>query len=366
MSFFGTKKTENPSSSDQAVASDVLSQVRIMGEKSAVSTATNSTVPAGLPTGIEQSTNPTSNPFLHKENAPQPGTPTTPLGTGAETPSKPASPVLPVSPIGTFPNTITLNTTPQKEKHEHASKILIIGSILAVSLILIMGIFLYLEKIKDAEIVDQPQIEESATIEAPAETTTEPTLETEAFSTTRSNYFPLDPETATRESILTEIGALESRILEAGITEPIVFQVTDQNNIPLAMSRFAYLMEFKSGEDILSALDEDFTLVLYLESGQIRRGLATKFKEEQVNPATLLTKLEGVLPAVFQPLLYPNDLVLPTSIKFSSGSYNNSIVRYSNIAPEKGYSFDYILQDKLLFLGNAKDVTRKTLEVGVR
>ena len=100
----------------------------------------------------------------------------------------------PMSPVAPLPSNVILEKTEQKTSHAHSSKILIIGSILAVGLILIIGIFLYLEKIRDAEIVDQAPIEESTTTESTEEITTEPALETEAFSTTRSNYLPIDPE----------------------------------------------------------------------------------------------------------------------------------------------------------------------------
>ena len=371
MSFFGSKKTETVASSDQTVMPGILSQVRIMGEKASTPPLVpNNNPPVGLPTTLPQSTNPVSNPFLQEEATPsQIQAPVSPIHQEVPLRAAPLSPPMtpqPTAPLAPVSSNVTLQKPEPGKLHEHSSKILIIGSILAVGLVLIIGIFLYLEKIRDAAITDQPPIEESVTIDSAAETVTEPALETEAFSTTRSNYLPLDPETATKETILAEISTLEARISEAGITEPIVFQVTDQNNIPLAMSRFAYLMEFGPGEDVLTALDEDFTLVIYIEGGQPRRGIASKLKEEQEDPSGLLTKLEGILPITFRNILYPADLILPTRIQFSSGSYNNSTVRYSNIAPEKGYSFDYILQNKLLFFGNSKDVTRKTLEVGVR
>jgi len=357
MSFFGSKKTEADTIVESNITPDVLSQVRIMGEKSQAPTAPVAAV-ANTPAATAPSTNPVTNPFLQNE----PMVAQVPLSPVNQVPTPPVSPTSPAPLSGA----ITMKAS-EEGTHGHSSKILIIGSILTVGLILIIGIFLYLEKIRDAEIADQPKIEESVAAESDTkETAIEPVLEKEAFSTTRSNYFSIDPETATKESILAEISDLEARILTSGTTEPIVFQVTDQNNIPLAMSRFAYLMDFGPGEDILTALDEDFTLVLFIENGQIRRGIATKLKEEEENPTELLSKLETILPTTFRNILYPADLVLPTSIKFGTGSYNNSVVRYSNIAPEKGYSFDYILQNKLLFFGNSKDVTRKTLEVGVR
>jgi hypothetical protein len=383
MSLFGSKKT-NSSSSDNSITPDILSQVRIMGEKASSPLTASGSAPSGLPVASGQSTNPVSNPFVHEEVIPEipqipqvSEMPTAPRmsqpmsQTEVSAPAFAAESPLRGASLAPMPQPAPLGEGGQPQEggaHEHRSKILIIASILAVALVLIIGIFLYLEKIKDAEIAGQPPLVEPTTTETPTTPKAEaqPALETEAFSTTRSNYLPIDPETATKDSILAQISDAEARIKTANLTEPIVLQVTDQNNIPLAMSRFAYLMEFGPGEDVLTALDEDFTIVLYTEGGQPRRGLATKLKEEQENPVELLTKLEGILPTTFRNLLYPSDLVLPSPVKFSSGSYNNSVVRYSNIAPDKGYSFDYILQEKLLFLGNAKDVTRKTLEVGVR
>jgi hypothetical protein len=352
MNLFGSKKTENKTTDNQNITPDILSQVRVMGEKARPAMGAN-TVPSTLPTSDNLTANPVSNPFVHDEVIP---------AVDPVTIAEPAS----IAP-SQDPTPLEEPIKVEKTQHEHTQKILIVGSILTVGLILIIGIFLYIEKTKDAEVIEPVAIEAPQDLpEPPSESTDTPVLEKEAFSTTRSNYFPLDPETATKDSILAEISALEQRILESSTAEPIVFQVTDQNNIPLAMSRFAYLMELGPGEDILTALDEDFTFVLYKENGQIRRGLATKFKEEQENPAELLKKGESLLPATFRNMLYPADIVLPTGVQFSTGSYNNSVVRYSNLVPDKNYSFDYILQDKLLFIGNSKDVTRKTLEVGVR
>jgi hypothetical protein len=351
MKFFGSKKTENITTDNQNITPDILAQVRVMGEKAHPS-LTSSAPQNTLPQTSTLTANPVSNPFVHDEAIPV---------LNVETATEEATPSQ--LPLDDAPQEIA--TEEEKKPHEHTQKIVIIGSILTVGLILIIGIFLYLEKTKDAEMTEQTPIETAEEETAPT-LTEEPVLEKEAFSTTRSNYLPLDPETATKESILAEISALEQRIIETSTVEPIVFQVTDQNNIPLAMSRFAYLMELGPGEDVLTALDEDFTLVLYNENGQVRRGIATKFKEDQENPGELLKKVESLLPATFRNVLYPLDIALPASTQFSTGSYNNSIVRYSNLLPEKNYSFDYILQDKLLFVGNSKDVTRKTLEVGVR
>ncbi len=365
MGLFGTKKTNNPLPSETSIAPDILSQVRVMGEKAP---AGESAAPHNLPT-TPVSTNPVSNPFIQDQD----DSVVTPATTEATSvaPMNPISQFTPPQPVAT-PGVepalkIMNNPVAGVGEEHHSSKILIIGSILAVGLILIVGIFLYLETIHDKEIVaNEPEVAATTENQPAPETAPKPALETETFSTTRSNYLAIDPETATKEVILAEIAKKEAQMTEGKVADPIVFQVTDQNNIPLAISRFAYLMEFAPGEDLLAALDEDFTLVLYMENGKIHRGIATKFKEDQEKPGELLTRYEGLLPSIFHNLLYPAEVTLPAASTFSSGSYNNSVVRYSNIAPDQGYSFDYILQDKLFFFGNGKDVTRKTLEVGVR
>lgn len=365
MNLFGSKKTDNSTQSASSVASDILSQVRVMGEKAPAELSSNSVLPHTPPVANNSNPNPVNNPFIQEEEAAlQAFEPTTtPTAATEQQAGAQDRPALIPQP------TASADVPIDEEGKSHSSKILIIGSILTVGLILIIGIFLYLESTHDKALVDAesattvPPVTETET-PAPADNTKNPPLETTTFSTTRSNYLTIDPETATKEVIIAEIAKKEAQMVEGKVVDPIVFQITDQNNIPLAISRFAYLMEFAPGEDLLAALDEDFTLVLYMEGGKIHRGIATKFKEEQENPAALLTRYEGLLPAIFRNLLYPAEVTLPAASTFSSGSYNNSIVRYSNIA--EGYSFDYILQDKLLFFGNGKDVARKTAEVGIR
>ncbi len=373
MSLFSSNKPQNTSTESEGISKDILSQVRVMGEKSR-SPLTQNSAPVNLPTSSSASANPVSNPFIHDEPIPQVEVVAAPVSAptlGGTTQSS-AINQIPAAPMPAMQDIPKPKLTSEEGHHgEHSSKIIIIGSIIAIGLILIIGIYLYLEQAKDAQLKDQAE-QQAAAAESQPETqasnseTAAPALENQAFSTTRANYLSLNPETATKDSILAQIKDVEAKIMNAHMTEPVVFQITDQNNIPLAMSRFAYLMEFGPGEDILTSLDENFTLTLFVENGQVRKALATTLKGDTQNPTELLSKYELLLPATFGNLFYPSELVLPKQATFASGSYNNSVVRYANIFPDQKYSFDYILKDKQLFFGNSKDVTRKAVEVGLK
>jgi flagellar basal body-associated protein FliL len=384
MSFF--QSNQKKTSEENVVATDILSQVRIMGEKNPSAQAQGTSNGGVVSNQNQNQQNPLSNPFIHADNSALP--PQAAIPTPTSTPPAPApSPAVPSTtesffkpaPTGqnqqnvtTFGSPVT-NPNIKKEieildRRDHSSKVIIIGSILTIALVLIMGIFFYLEKVKDAKMAaEQDRVNEQATATIPEEETTEPELATAVFSLDRSNYLSLDTETATRDTFLAQIKENGSKIQEASIKSPVSFQVTDENNIPLAFNRFVFLMDLKIPETLLSSLDEDFGVVLYDDGGQMRMGMTLKFKEEMTTtPQELLSPLETSLPQAFAPLFYPSDIVLPTEIIFGTGAYNNATVRYSNVAPDRMYSFDYILQDKLLYVGNSKEATRKTFEFGVR
>ncbi len=367
MSFFDSKQKETAPSG--TITPDILSQVRIMGEK-APSALGQSTAQTSPQRELPHQENPVSNPFIHNENTPS----NLPIETGemdtvaipnavtAETSMPENVPVPPMAP----------GFSPQQgpdgnsfEKKEHSSRVVIIGSILGVALALIMGIFFYLEKVKDTEIAEKETTELPAEEKEPV-APVEPPLATNPFSVDRANYLSLSTETATKESIAAQIKENALKIQEAKVVEPISFQVTDENNIPLAFSRFVFLLDLKVSEAFLSALDEDFNIVLYNDNGQMRTGMVLKFKEEVEKPNEVIAPVEGSLPLLFAPLLYPVDVNLPVAVTFGTGTYNNFPVRYANVAPEKMYSFDYIIQNKLLFIGNSKEVTRKTFDTGVK
>ena len=366
MSFFDSKQKESAASG--VVTQDILSQVRVMGEKA----------PSPLVQGVNANTqtrnplqeeNPVSNPFIQGESAPG----NLPIETGEK--DTVVFPNMVPTPETTLPGGANI-PVPQPEqnavqhgdsfeKKEHSSKVLIIGSILGIALLLIIGIYFYLEKVKDTEIA---QKETQVVVPNEPDTTKDvvPAPPTNPFSLERANYFSLNTETATKESIMAQLKDNATKMQEASVVAPVSFQVTDENNIPLALSRFVFLADLKVPEAFLSSLDEDFNIVLYSDNGQMRLGMALKFKEDIANPSEVLAPVEGTLPQIFAPLLYPSDVTLPITITFGTGTYNNFPVRYANVAPEKMYSFDYILQNKLLYIGNSKEVARKTFDVGVR
>lgn len=366
MSFFDKQK-EAPSSG--TITPDILSQVRIMGEK-APSALGQSTAQVSQGKELPHQENPVSNPFVHSDSTIPSNLP---LETGEmDTVAIPkavspgfASAQSPLEPVKMPPLTPGGADGNSYEKKEHSSKVVIIGSIIGVGLALIMGVYFYLEKVKDTAIAEKEAVEapaEGKQTEVPAT----PPLATNPFSVDRANYLSLSTETATRESVTAQIQENALKIQEAKVAEPISFQVTDENNIPLAFSRFVFLIDLKVPEAFLSSLDEDFNIVLYNDNGQMRTGLALKFKEEVEKPNEVITTIESTLPQVFAPLLYSADTTLPVTITFGTGTYNNFPVRYANVAPEKMYSFDYIIQNKLLYIGNSKEVTRKTFDTGVK
>ncbi len=177
MSFFSSNKTQSTLSTDSSISKDILSQVRVMGEKSH-SPLMPSGAPANLPAQAPSNAapNPVTNPFIHDEPIPQVEVATPEIQTAQ--PNTPLS--VPASPQQSIPSPSSTQPIPTNEQHrEHSSKILIIGAIIAVGLILMMGIYFYLEQTKDAQLKDKANQEAAAQLQAETkDTNTTPSEET--------------------------------------------------------------------------------------------------------------------------------------------------------------------------------------------
>ena len=180
------------------------------------------------------------------------------------------------------------------------------------------------------------------------------------FSLDKANYLLLDTESATPESIKQVLDQAGKTLMQAEIAAPVEFLLTDKNNNPLAFSRLAYLEKIALPADLLSALDEPFSVFLYSDQGMIRIGLMLTLKDAASGGA-LIKNNEATLPLSFQNLFYGN-VVAPRKAVFRTGVYGAQAIRYVNIVLDKNISFDYVLEEKQWLIGNSKDTVRVLLD----
>lgn len=174
------------------------------------------------------------------------------------------------------------------------------------------------------------------------------------------NYLSIDTETVTSQDIFAAIDGAGEKILKANEGGPVEFILTDKNNNPLAFSRVAYLANISLDADLLSALDEPFSIFLYQDNGKVYRGIVlTLGKSEEAS--TMIAKQEATLPNAFRQLLY-RGIDIPQRISFKNGSYAGLTVRYANIDTAQNYSMDYALRNKQWYIGTSKNTLRALLD----
>lgn len=185
------------------------------------------------------------------------------------------------------------------------------------------------------------------------------------FSLDKPNYLSLNTETVSSLDIKKILLEKADRIKEAGISVPVEFFVTDQNNNPLAFSRFAFLFDFGLDADILALTEESFSLYAFNDQGQVRFGLALDFKNKDA-AAALLAKTEAGLPYALRSLIVESDISAPQKSVFRSAQYGQSAIRFTNIDGDRNISLDYALNNSRLFLGMSKNTLRALLDTYAR
>ena len=185
------------------------------------------------------------------------------------------------------------------------------------------------------------------------------------FSLDKPNYLSLNTEIVSSADIKTILAGTADRIKGAGITVPVEFFVTDQNNNPLAFSRLAFLFDIGLNTDLLALIQETFSLYAYNDAGQVRFGLALDFKDKDA-AVTLLTQTESELPYALRSLIIEPNITVAKKLVFRSSQYNQWTVRFTNIDSSQNISFDYAVRDRRMFIGMSKNTLRALLDTYAR
>ncbi len=176
-----------------------------------------------------------------------------------------------------------------------------------------------------------------------------------ALSSENPNYLPIDT-TSDQTGIKKTIRNYADKVKSSGISAPVEFVITDQQNNPLDFSVFASLAGISLSKTTLSDLNKTFSLFIYNDNSNMGVGLAVNTKNATKLRADLLGE-EANLNKELQAILLPDNYVLP-SIPFQKSLYKNSIIRYQNIISKYALSIDYTVTDSQFLIGT----TEATLE----
>lgn len=181
----------------------------------------------------------------------------------------------------------------------------------------------------------------------------------------KPNYLSFNTETVSPEDIEKMLFQTALRVKAGNITRPVEFLVTDQNNNPLAFSRFAFLLKLDLVSDIAVLADEAFSLYAYNDASHVRFGLALTFKDAPA-AALAIANAETTLPHAFQALILEPNITVAETIAFRSGVYNRFAVRFANISDDQNVSLDYVLDGNQWFIGTSKNTLRAILDAYAR
>ena len=258
------------------------------------------------------------------------------------------------------PGGIALKNTGKKPFSVNTRKVMVgLGiAALALSVLGVLAYFLLFWN-RQAAAPMPAEVPEAIVPEAPAaEVPAEPTTPVvPPFAADQPNYLPIDVETATAASIRQTLDEAGVKIIEAKMTGPVEFLVTDKNNTPIAFSRFAFVTDLGLSADLVALIEESFSIFAYDDMGSVRLGLSLSFKDAAL-ATERLTKEEAKLPASLKPFLYGKEQSVAAQSAFRSGSYASQIVRFVNVDEEKNLSLDYMVRGTQWFIGSSKDMLR--------
>lgn len=185
------------------------------------------------------------------------------------------------------------------------------------------------------------------------------------FALGKPNYLSFNIETVSSQDIRRTLSQAADRIIAADIREPIEFLITDQNNNPLAFSRFVFLLKLELDSDVLALIDEKFSLYAYNDAGRPRFGLVLTFKNAQ-DAASLIERTEVSLPYALQALILEPNISVGKRLTFRSTGYDQFLVRFANIDSDQNISLDYSLYGSQLFIGTSKNTLRAILDASAK
>lgn len=181
------------------------------------------------------------------------------------------------------------------------------------------------------------------------------------YSPTQPNLLSFNTETVTAEMITTEFLQVARVIEQDTIRQPVEFLVRDQNYNPLAFSRFVYLLGLALPPELLSTLDEEFSLFVVLDQDRPRMGLVVKIRDKAAFQDAMNAS-ETLLPKVMEPFYLDTTTAPKTNLVFRSGLYQEQLVRFVNIDPAMNLTLDYAVREQQWFLGTSQMTLRAMLD----
>lgn len=173
-------------------------------------------------------------------------------------------------------------------------------------------------------------------------------------------YLSVDIENSSAESIKQLFVKTAAEVKESESASPAEFILSDTNNNPVAFPIFAITSGINLPPNVLSNLEENFSLYFYNDEGNSRLGLAVKLKDrEKINSEIALEEKNLVNDLS---LFFMDNAVEEKNKTFSSSQHGDFQIRYVNLNQANNLSLDYAVTENYLVIGTSKNTLRAVLE----
>ncbi|MFA6159906.1 MAG: hypothetical protein WC678_02330 [Parcubacteria group bacterium] len=193
----------------------------------------------------------------------------------------------------------------------------------------------------------------------PEETLPEKTTPIPTLSSQNSNYLQINLTQANTENLQQTLNEYKAKVLATNEIGVFEFLITDETNTPVTFQDFATTLGINLTPAISAQIGQDFSLYIYNYGDKTRFGLLLTVLNDNFMK-TALTKEEKSLPISLSPL-YPT-ITAPAISTFSSATYKNHTVRYTNITSADDYAIDYAIIGNKLVIGTTKATLFSSLD----
>jgi hypothetical protein len=315
---------------------------------------------------------PVSTPFT--VTAPTPAPPSIPTPTPTPTPTTPTSPnpsvkpfVFPTSQTSPLHNAAFSDNSPVNsnisiigEDAPHKNFATVVGVIFIILAILGGGAYYFIttRNITTNSVTALLIPQRETTTSTPHNNTS--SISEPSFAIDKPNYLPLSAEKADAAANIKLLSQTAQEVLASGITSPIEFILTDQNNTPLGWKDFSAATNITLPEQLSSHLTGKFSLYIYNDQNRGRVSLSLETNNPQGLRDTL-AKTETSLASTLTPL-FLNESFKTEAASFQNSSYREVPIRYLNIDPSKMLSIDYGFFGNHLIIATSKNTGRAVLD----
>ena len=182
----------------------------------------------------------------------------------------------------------------------------------------------------------------------------------EKYSLEKPNLLTINTNTVTPLEIKSLFIKIGEEVKKINPPKPLEFILVDENNNPIAFSRFITLAKIELPKTLVSNFDETFSLFYYFDNSFVKTGLQIDSKSKVATTSEMKNAEKNIIQAL--DILYLENKFAPQNPAFNNGTYKSFQIRYFNIDQATQASFDYTVTENYLIIGTSKDTLRSIVE----